>query len=202
MKIKYISLTLLFFFTCFSYLFSQEQKEIDNTITKRVSDIFNFNNPTSNFLIQQQLITDITSNVSSQNNFNSSVFIRQIGSNNEIVTASNSINSNFEFNQNGNDNSIRSINTGDNVNEFVFQQGDSNNFTNDNTISNANTRVLQNGNSNSFLNFSFGNVNETTLDITQNGNNLTFEKFGTNALTNSLQFVQEGNARNITVRSF
>ncbi len=202
MKTKYITLILLFFFTCINYTFSQEQKEIDNTVTKLMSDIFSFNNQTSNFLIQQQLITDVVSNRSNQNNFNNSVFIRQVGTNNEIASFSNSGNSNFEFDQNGNDNSISSLNTANNVNEFVLQQGNSNRFINENTIANSNTRVLQNGNNNNFSNFSFGNVNEANLDITQNGNNLTFEKFGTNALTNSLRFVQEGNARTITVRSF
>lgn len=199
-KAKQSILLLVVFFTCFNYVFSQERREIDNTVTKRTSDIFSFSNQTSKFLIQQQLNLSSTSSTNSRQN--NSTFVQQIGVNNQLVSTSNASNSNFEFGQNGNDNSINSFNNANNVDETVAQIGNNNSFVSENLIQNSSTRVLQNGNNNRFVNFSFGNVNEATLNIVQDGDNLTFEKFGTNALTNRLQFVQQGNAKTITVRSF
>lgn len=164
-------------------IFSQQKREIDNTTTNRVSDIFSYTNQISDFLVQQQAnIPQIGAIMQAANPqiLSNSSMIQQIGVDNVINNSTISNNSQFQYIQNGNNNLINSVNTIDNVNETV----------------------IQNGNNNRLINFSFGSVNEANLNVIQNGNNLTFEKFGTNELSNNLQFNIQGSARTITVRSF
>ncbi|AXT19316.1 hypothetical protein D1817_05350 [Flavobacteriaceae bacterium] len=170
-----------------AFAFSQEKKEVDNTNTNRVSEIFSYNNQISNFLLlQQQQSNSMNASMaafrgnSANVNATNATIIQQTGVGNVIQSNATSSNTTFQYLQNGNDNFINSINSIDNVNEAV----------------------IQNGNNNRLVNFSFGNINEANLNIIQNGNNLTFEKFGTNSITNNLQFTQQGANKTITVLSF
>lgn len=178
MKIKLISFILLFISIS---VFSQEKREIDNTITNKQSDIYSYTERITNFLqleqANQRQSNDLNDTSSLSNN---NVTIQQIGLNNRVLSNSQSQQSDLSFLQKGNNNKIESLNTIQTVSE----------------------QIIQNGNNNRVTNFSYGTVRKASLNVNQNGNNLIFEKFGTNALTNDLKFNFSGNNKSITIRSY
>jgi len=171
MTLKLIVVFLLISCNC---LFSQEKREIDNTITTETSAIFSYQN--SNFL-QLQQIEQANSEINSltENEVNNIAIIEQIGDNNFVQADNFAGSSRLLYAQNGNRNSIVNQN---NLNMAVTQL------------------IVQSGNDNAVNAISSGD-----LDIIQNGNGIIYEQIGTNALTNSLQLRLEGNARTVSVRT-
>lgn len=164
-----------------SISFSQERREEDNSQTKQVSNIYTYRETVSNYLQISQINSrgNQRNRSVNQNNRNISI-IQQVGDANRALTNTVSGLSDIQYLQVGNENTINSFNS-------TF---------------NATERIIQNGQNNSVSNFSFGTVNNANLNVTQNGNNLKFKKFGTNAQTNGIKFKFSGNNQNVTVRSF
>jgi len=179
---KNLTLTFLSLLLVSSFITSaQEKKEVDNQKTKQVSDIYNFKEEISEYLQISQIENTGNSiaNGNRQNNRNIAI-IQQVGNNNFALTNTASNRSNVQYLQTGDDNSILSVNRASNVRE----------------------RVAQRGVSNSILHLSLRNLNTSNLNVIQRGNNLKFEKFGSNAQTNGLKFRMRGNNQTLIVRSF
>ena len=170
--IRFLILTLLFS----GSVFSQEKKEYDNQKTKQVSDIFSFKQGVSDYL-QISQVGENRGNVSNNNNV---TMIQQVGVDNIALTRTISNSSDLQYLQYGNGNTISNVNRAANIVE----------------------RVQQNGVDNSVLNFSVSNLSTSNLNVMQSGNNLKFEKFGTNNQTNGLKFKMTGNNQTLIVRSF
>ncbi|SEL94341.1 hypothetical protein SAMN04487910_3665 [Aquimarina amphilecti] len=111
---------------------------------------------------------------------NSAVFIQQVGTNNQVFSNITAERSDIRLNQNGEQNLI-------DINE---------------TSREIEKLITQNGNNNSVIDFSFNRDISTNLEILQEGDNLSFERFGSNELSKNLKFKMTGNARTIIVRSF
>ncbi|MBQ4820511.1 hypothetical protein [Aquimarina sp. MMG016] len=109
-----------------------------------------------------------------------SVFIQQIGADNTIVSNIVAKTSDIKLFQNGNSNTIEIDESSKEINKLI----------------------TQNGNNNSVIDFSFNPDISTNLELIQNGDNLTFERFGSNELSKNLKFNMSGNARTIIIRSF
>ena len=179
---KYKSVFVIFLalglgFSCFA----QDKTQIDNSKTKRVSDIYSYKQSTSNYLLLNQVesnISDYRSNT--VNNVRNVTIIQQVGSQNQAVANNNSDISNINY----------------------LQVGDSNIIESTSFIENTAERLIQTGNNNSINSFSFGNVDASSLQILQNGNNQIFEKFGTNNLTDNLTLRVSGNNQTVIIRSF
>lgn len=157
-------------------LFSQDRKEVDNTITTESSDIFSYQNQISNFLQLKQAGEGFTDMVSLDlNTVNNVAIIEQIGSGNFVRANNFAGTSRLLYLQNGDRNGIINQN---NLNTVVTQ------------------RIVQVGNDNKINAISSGD-----LDIIQSGNGIIYEQIGTNALTNTLQLRLEGNARTVSIRT-
>ena len=113
-------------------------------------------------------------------NAGNSIFITQIGEGNYTNGTVNSANSNMTIIQNGNSNYSAS-------------------HLNSNKI---NTTIVQSGTNNYYNDYSF-NANETIdLELTQQGENLNFERFGVNSTTKNLKVKMTGTDRSVIVRSY
>ncbi|MEW7292486.1 hypothetical protein [Aquimarina sp. 2304DJ70-9] len=109
-----------------------------------------------------------------------SVFIQQIGANNTVFSNIVAESSDIKIFQNGNENTVE-INESSKEIEKV---------------------ITQNGNNNSVVDFSFNPEISTNLQLLQEGDNLIFERFGSNELSKNLKFKMSGDAKTIIVRSF
>ena len=83
-----------------------------------------------------------------------------------------------------------------------YQIGNFNIIESQSSISNLSETIVQEGNNNSAYNYTFGNVKSDELELMQSGNNLIFERFGTNSLTDNIKVKMQGNAKTIIIRSF
>ena len=123
-------------------------------------------------------------NLKRENSINTSnsnsIFIQQIGQRNDVVANVNADRSTIVLVQNGNNNVI-------DIDETSFE---------------IQKTISQNGQNNVVLDYSFDPKSSTSLELMQEGDNLYFERFGTNELSNSLKFKMTGNARSIIIRSF
>jgi len=140
MKKAFIIFTLIQFCFLSTPLFGQDKQESDNSETKKTSKIFNYKPSTSNHLILNQVGS---TNMNALNDNQSLTVIRQIGDGNIASSRSNATISEFNYLQLGNNNSISSSNS----------------------IRNSQESVIQNGNNNKFTNFSFGNVENSFLNL-------------------------------------
>lgn len=173
--------SLVFVFLLPLSLSAQDIAEVDNSRTKKESKIFSYEKSVSNFLqINQARQSASNSNMSNFRDNRNLTIIQQVGQQNRALTNTISANSDIQYLQRGDNNLIESVNFIDNVTE----------------------RVLQNGDNNRVNNFSFGNVDASSLNIIQNGNNLSFDKFGTNSQTNNLTLRVTGNNQGVIIRSF
>jgi len=111
---------------------------------------------------------------------NSTVFIQQIGAGNQIFSSITAQSSDIRLSQNGEQNLIDINETSREIEKFI----------------------TQNGSNNTVTDFSFNSDISTSLEILQEGDNLSFEKFGSNDLSKNLKFKMTGNDRTIIVRSF
>ncbi len=110
----------------------------------------------------------------------SSLFLTQIGEGNQARVQVSAQDSDINILQNGNDNDV-------NLNyevKSVF------------------TDLQQKGNNNYILDYSFDTTQEISLDLKQNGDNLSFERFGTNEMSKNIKFTQSAASPTIIVRSF
>ena len=62
--------------------------------------------------------------------------------------------------------------------------------------------LSQNGNDNRILDYVIDPTAKVSLELEQNGNNLTFDKFGTNSITKNIKFNQTEASPVIIIRSF
>lgn len=109
-----------------------------------------------------------------------SVFIRQIGESN-IVAA-------------GIQSNASDIN--------IAQNGDLNNIQLQYNVDKVVTDLTQNGNSNLIKDYVIDPNAEVSLELQQNGDNLTFDKFGSNNITKNIKFTQTEASPTIIIRSF
>ncbi|WP_299682702.1 hypothetical protein [uncultured Dokdonia sp.] len=123
---------------------------------------------------------DTAPNVRNQQITGNSVFLTQIG-----------------------DLNIVSVNSNTNSSEIqVTQRGNSNFTALDYRANTIVTNVTQDGNFNLIRDFVNNPTEDASLDLLQQGDNLTFERFGTNSITRSLRFVQTEASPTIIIRSF
>ncbi|MBQ0768985.1 MAG: hypothetical protein KBT58_06810 [Bizionia sp.] len=109
-----------------------------------------------------------------------SVFLTQVASNNTAIVKVASRASDINILQNGSDNSVG-----------LFYKVDA-----------VIADVEQNGNRNVILDYVIDPNAKVSLDIKQNGDNLTFDKFGSNNMTKNIKFTQTEASPTIIVRSF
>jgi len=109
-----------------------------------------------------------------------SVFIRQIGESNLVGASIQSNASDVNIAQNGDENDVRLIY---NVDKVVAD-------------------LTQNGNSNGIKDYVIDPNAEISLNLTQNGDNLKFERFGTNEISKNIKFTQTAASPTIIIRSF
>ncbi|EZH72733.1 hypothetical protein ATO12_21605 [Aquimarina atlantica] len=84
----------------------------------------------------------------------------------------------------------------------ILQKGDQNLVEINESAREIEKSIIQTGNNNSVTDFSFNPDISTNLELIQEGNNLIFERFGSNELSKNLKFKMSGDARTIIVRSF
>ena len=108
------------------------------------------------------------------------VFIQQIGSGNMVVSNIVAESSDIE----------------------ILQKGDQNNIEINESAREIEKKIIQSGANNSVIDFSFNPDMSTKLELIQDGNNLIFERFGSNELSKNLKFKMSGESRTIIVRSF
>lgn len=123
---------------------------------------------------------DTSVNLRNQQITGNSIFLTQIGDLNVVAINSNTNSSEIQLTQRGN---------------FNFTGLD----YRANTVV---TSITQNGNFNLVRDFVNNPEANVSLDLQQNGNNLTFERFGTNSLTQSMRFVQTEASPTIIIRSY
>jgi hypothetical protein len=117
---------------------------------------------------------------SNQATSGSSVFINQIGSNNDAEIR---VNAPTSF-----------IN--------VLQNGFSNEMLIDITASDITQNITQNGESNRYYNFSNNPTAVQNMEVLQNGINQDITVFGSNSLSENIKINMQGNDRSIIVRNF
>jgi len=64
------------------------------------------------------------------------------------------------------------------------------------------TDIKQNGDENTVLDYVINPSSEVSLNIEQNGDNLTFDRFGANSITKNIKFTQTTASPTIIIRSF
>ena len=127
-----------------------------------------------NFLLNQ---TDTATSFASTEN---SVFIAQIGDNNDIVSITKSFESDINIVQNGNQNvTILDLNS-TKLTETVIQKGDNN----------------------TFLDYSPFKSDVRNATINQTGNNQNLTMFGSNSLSEKIKISMQGQDQSIIIRNF
>ncbi len=84
----------------------------------------------------------------------------------------------------------------------IIQNGNLNNAFLEYQVGTVITDIIQNGDGNVLSDIVNNPQQDVSLNIQQQGNYLTFERFGANELTKSLQFIQTEASPSIIVRSF
>jgi len=115
-----------------------------------------------------------------ENLIGSQVFLQQIGDFNDVNISVSAAASDISVVQNGNLN-----------NTFLNYQ-----------VQTVITDIIQNGDGNVLSDFVIDPQENISLEVQQQGNFLTFERFGSNELTKSLRFIQTEASPSIIVRSF
>lgn len=123
---------------------------------------------------------DTTANPKLETVQGNSVFITQIGESNKVAAAIFSDASDINVAQNGD---FNDINLQYQVNKVVAD-------------------LAQNGNNNEIKDYVLDANAQVSLDLTQNGDNLKFDKFGNNDMTKNIKFTQTEASPTIIIRSF
>ncbi|WP_103071886.1 hypothetical protein [Aquimarina sediminis] len=163
---------ILVFFS-FSFTYAQNVEDEDSRLLNTDQDKFIT-------LSQTNSIPTKSANKTLLSNGVNTVFIQQIGADNVVLSNINATSSDVKLVQNGNRNKIE-------INESARE---------------VEKVITQTGANNSVIDFSFNPNISTTLELIQEGNDLIFERFGSNELSKNLKFKMSGDARTIIVRSF
>lgn len=110
----------------------------------------------------------------------SSVFLTQIGEANKARVAVSAEASDINVLQNGNQNEV----------DLQYD------------VKTVAADLEQNGDNNYLLDYTIDPSQNISLDVTQNGDNLNFERFGTNELSKNIKFTQTAASPTIIIRSF
>ncbi len=164
--------TLVFILLSTVVAFAQGSEESEISITDQ--DKFIALSQVDNILSQS------SRNQSSLSEGVNSIFIQQVGANNVVL--SNIIAESSDIK--------------------IFQNGDQNIVEIEESAREIEKVITQNGNNNSVIDFSFNSEISTNLQLIQEGDNLIFERFGSNELSKNLKFKMSGDAKTIIVRSF
>ncbi|WP_074408922.1 MULTISPECIES: hypothetical protein [Aquimarina] len=119
----------------------------------------------------------------------------------ESLPLSNGVNAVF-IQQIGTSNAVLSTIIAESSDIKILQKGDQNLVEINESAREIEKSIIQTGNNNSVTDFSFNPDISTNLELIQEGNNLIFERFGSNELSKNLKFKMSGDARTIIVRSF
>lgn len=122
----------------------------------------------------------VKSNIVPSNFQNNEVFIQQVGNGNIINSKISAEESTVNYTQAGNYNTI----------------------TIDATAKKIQQNIIQQGNANQVFDFSYAPSQEISLNLSQTGNELHFEKFGSNSISDDIKFNMTGNSRTIIMRNF
>lgn len=175
---KFIFSCLLLFCsttTLFAQTFEEEPEEENVNGSEIVLD-----NQSVSSDIFLNLGIDNSPNVRNQQITGNSIFLTQIG-----------------------DLNLTAVNANTNSSEIqITQRGNSNFTVLDYRANTVVTTVTQDGNFNLIRDFVNNPTEDVSLDLLQQGDNLTFERFGTNSITRSLRFVQTEASPTIIIRSF
>lgn len=128
----------------------------------------------------QQLTSEQNATRSSTARTTSAVYLRQVGFNNQADIQSQSNATNIVVTQNGNNNDV----------DLDYK------------VNSVEATVVQNGNGNRVRDYVLDKNKDVEFNLTQQGTNLTFDKFGSNSMTDKIEFTQTGANKTIIVRSF
>jgi hypothetical protein len=147
-------------------------------VTESVSSFSGFNSETSqeNFLLNQ---VAVNSNIYLTSDSNS-IYLSQIGNNNNLVSTTTALESNIVIIQNGNQN-----NTILDLNGAKLKE-----------------TVLQNGDNNTFLDYSLFKTMERNVEVNQTGDNQNLTMFGSNSLSEKMKISMQGQDQSIIIRNF
>lgn len=172
-SLVFIILIICFSQVCFSQNYSEDE-DLDNETT--ITEL-NGEDVSPDFF---NTFFDTNPNPKLNTVQGNSVFLRQIGDSNITFAAVKSNASEVNINQNGNENDVK----------LVYD------------VDKVVTDVNQNGNRNRVTDFVIKPGAEISLDVTQNGDNLKFERFGSNEISKNIKFTQTAASPTIIIRSF
>jgi len=115
-----------------------------------------------------------------RSNSSNSVFISQVGNNNNVVSRTTSESSDIKY----------------------FQEGDNNDIFVSLNARNIEETIVQDGNNNSVLNFNNAQLDFHKGEIIQTGNNQNLTWYGGNSLSDKLKVSMQGNGQTVIVRNF
>ena len=141
-----------------------------------------FSQDNKDVYIKKMHVTNLkhTTVTTGASNFGNSVFVNQIGEENFQNTTGSSVNSN----------------------QIIMQHGSYNYSDSYLNTENINTTVSQSGVRNNYNDYSIRSHQAIDLELIQQGENLSFDRFGVNATTKNLKVKMKGNDRTVIVRSF
>ena len=128
-----------------------------------------------NFLSNQGNITN-----QNQTTNSNSVYLSQIGDDNNLSSTTKTLESNIVVLQNGNQNNTVLKLSSDNLMETI----------------------LQNGNNNTFLDYSLLKTDIRNVEVNQTGDNQNLTIYGANSLSEKMKVSMKGNSQNIIIRNF
>lgn len=161
------------------FFFSLMLLAIFPSLGQNISSTVNgsFESPATYALLQSR-----ESETFSKHNYKNSnnIFIQQVGNRNYISTNTELTESMLKFSQMGDDNSI----------DFL-------------ALSRSATGTIEQvGNNNRSFDFAISQDQEISRNLTQNGNQLHFENYGSNSIGNKLEFRMNGDFNSVIVRNF
>ena len=170
-------LIFLFFFSitiCSAQNYSEDEND-DDLETELTNNSIPANIPVFNLLGIDNSLNPATQNIEGN-----SVLLRQIGDFNNV--------------------NVAVVSTSSDIN--IVQNGDANDTFLDYRVNSVFTDIIQNGNDNNVIDFVTNPQENISLDLQQEGNYLSFERYGSNNLTRSLKFTQTEASPTIIIRSF
>lgn len=85
---------------------------------------------------------------------------------------------------------------------LLHQRGDNNRVDISESSRYIEKNINQFGSNNTVLDYSFNPNMSTSLELSQTGNNLSFERFGSNKLFENIKLNMKGNSKTIIIRNF
>jgi hypothetical protein len=101
----------------------------------------------------------------------------------------------------GNDNTVISRTTSETADLGYLQLGNANTIESFSSIQRYSEGIIQQGNGNEVFNESFGPVENASFNLIQFGNNLTYQKIGTNSQTDNISLIQTAATPVLIIRS-